>query len=164
MPSTSELTSEQLAALQAAILANAAFAGWNLATSAQEVASWYNQVASPAWVVWRTSVPSDELYNAIFESNGGLQLDALTASKRDSLFKLIDRDLDASIAAARANVDDYCGSQANLKAALQASQKRNATYAERLFSGGTGSTASPATMTFEGALTYQQVEAALALP
>lgn len=157
------LSQERLATLKADILADPILSVW-AATGrmAQGIADAYNLDASPAWVVWRTNVSSDELYNAIFETNGGLQLDALTASKRDSLFKLIDRELNASIPAARANVDDYCGSQNNLKAALQAVQKRNATRAERLFSTGTGSTASPATMSFEGALTYQDVEAALA--
>lgn len=159
MPSTNELTTAQLTALKNDIAGNPTISGW----FAQEIADWYNVVASPGWIVWRTDVPSDELYNAVFETNGGLQLDALTASKRDSLFKLMDRDLDASIPAARANVDDYCGSQNNLKAALQAVQKRSARRAEKLFSSGTGSTASPATMTFEGMLTYQQVEAAQAV-
>jgi hypothetical protein len=65
--------------------------------------------------------------------------------------------------AVRAALDDFCGSQNTLKAALQAAEKRNATRAEKLFSTGTGSTASPATMSFEGQLTYQQVEAAKAL-
>lgn len=159
-----ELTQAQLLVLKNDILADPTLAAW-AATGrmAQEIADAYNLDASPVWYVWRTSVPSDELYNAIFETNGGLQLDALTASKRDSLFKLIDRDLNASIPAARANVDDYCGSQNNLKATLQAVQKRNATRAEKLFSSGTGSTASPATMGWEGQLTYQNVDAALAL-
>jgi hypothetical protein len=38
--------------------------------------------------------------------------------------------------------------------------KRAATRAEKLFSTGTGSTASPATMAFEGVVTYQDVSAA----
>lgn len=106
-----ELTQAQLLVLKNDILADPTLAAW-AATGrmAQEIADAYNLDASPVWYVWRTAVTSDELYNAIFETNGGLQLDALTASKRDSLFKLIDRDLNASIPAARANVDDYCGS------------------------------------------------------
>lgn len=160
-----ELTAEQLAILKVDILADPVLSAW-AATGrmAQEIADSYNLDASPVWYVWRTNVPSDQMYDAIFETNGGLQLDALTASKRDSLFKLIDRDLNASIPAARANVDDYCGSQQNFKASLQAVQKRAATRAEKLFSTGTGSLASPATMSFEGAISYQDVEAALALP
>lgn len=156
MPSTNVLTQEQLVILKNDIAADPAFIG----VFAQEIADAYNLPASPDWWVWRTDVPSDELYDAIFETIGGLQLDGLVASKRDSLFKLIDRSLDASILAARANVDDYCGSQANLKAALQGVQKRLATRAEKLFSSGTGTSVSPATMTFEGMLSYQQVEAA----
>lgn len=160
MPSTSELTSEQLVSLKADILANPAFAGWNLATSAQEVANWYNQVASPDWVVWRTSVSPDEWRDAILAGGGATQLDGLTASKRDSLFWAVEGVLDVSVAAVRAALDDFCGSQNTLKAAIQAKEKRKGTRAEKLFSSGTGSSASPATMVFEGSLTYQQVEAA----
>lgn len=156
----SELPVDQLATLKADIATHPELEG----QFAQEIADWYNVIASPDWIVWRTDVSSDDLYDAIFETNGGLQLDALTASKRDSLFKLIERELNASIPATRANVDDYCGSQNNLKAAIQAAEKRKATRAEKLFSSGTGSLASPATMTFEGVLSYQQVEAAQALP
>ena len=163
MPSTSVLTQEQLGVLKADILANPAFTGWNLATSAQEVADWYNVVASPDWWVWRTLVTPREWVDAIMGYSGAAtQLDGLTASKRDSLFWGIGYELDPSQASVRAALDDFCGSQNTLKAAIVAEEKRKGTRAEKLFSSGTGSSASPATMTFEGSLTYQQVEAALA--
>lgn len=161
MPSTNILTQGQLAMLKADIMADPVLAGW-AATGrmAQEIADAYNLPASPNWTVWRTVVSPIEWAGAIVGGGGATQLDGLTASKRDSLFYAVGWDLDPSVAAVRTALDDFCGSQNTLKAAVQAVQKRNATRAEKLFSSGTGSTASPATMTFEGMLSYQQVEAA----
>ena len=160
-----DLTQAQLQTLKADILADPVLAAW-AATGrmSQEIADAYNLLASPAWVVWRTSVTSLEWRAAIIGGGGAGQLDALTASKRDSLLWAVEDVLNPATPAVRAALDDFCGSQNTLKAAIQAAQKRGATRAEKLFSTGTGSTASPATMTFEGTLTYSQVDAALALP
>lgn len=157
------LTSQQLATLKANILADPVLAEW-AATGrmAQEIAAEYNKAASPAWVVWRTNVTAEEWAMAIIGGGGAQQLDALTGSKREALLWACDRPLDPSDPEVRAALEDFCGSQNALKAAIAAAQRRSATRAEKLFSTGTGSTASPATMGFEGALGYQDVEAALA--
>lgn len=157
------LSPAQLAVLKADILADPAFAGYGQTIWAQEIADAYNLAASLAWYVWRTSVDAIEWRQAIIGGGGANQLDALTASKRDSLLWAVSDVLNPSNAAIRAALDDFCGSQALLKTAIQAVQKRAATRAEKLFSTGTGSLASPATMAFEGTLTYQDVEAAMAL-
>ena len=142
------------------MLADPVISSMNPNTQAQEIAALYNLPAAPAWTVWRTSVSAVEWRGAIIGGGGATQLDALTASKRDSLFWAVEQTLNPSVAAVRAALDDFCGSQNTLKTAIQAVQKRGATKAEKLFSSGTGSVASPATMTFEGNLTYQDVEAA----
>jgi hypothetical protein len=158
------LTEQQLATLKADIQADPAFAGYGVTIWAEEVAAAYNLPASPEWTVWRTSVDAETWDDAILGTMGAAtQLDGLTASKRDSLFWALSKTLNPSNPATRAALDDFCGSQNTLKAAVQAAQKRTSTRAEKLFSSGTGSTAAPATMTFEGKLTYQDVEAALAL-
>ena len=119
---------------------------------------------APAWTVWRTSVTADEWVDTILYTPGaGLQLDGLSAGKRECLMWAFSQTVNPSVPAARATLDDWCGSQNTLKAAVLAVQKRLATRGERLFSAGTGSPASPATMTHEGLVTYQDVEAALAL-
>ena len=159
------LTQEQLAVLKADILADPVLSQW-AATGrmAQEIADAYNLTASPAWVVWRTEVTAEEWRAAIIGGGGASQLDALTGSKRDSLLWAVNDTLDPSVPAVRTALDDFCGSQNTLKAAIAAAEKRNALRCEKLFSSGTGSTASPAMMGYEGTLTYQDVEAALALP
>lgn len=155
-----QLTEAQLRVLHDDILADPAFVG----VFDQEAADAYNLPAVPAWTVWKTSVDAEAWDDAIMGTTGAAtQLDALTASKRDSLFGALGRTLNPANPATRAALDDFCGSQNTLKAAIAAVQKRTATRAERLFSTGTGSTASPATMGFEGSLTYHDVEAARAL-
>lgn len=160
----SDLSSQQLAVLKADILADPTLAEW-AATGrmAFEISEAYNVIV-PAWIVWKSAVSSQEWRDAIIGGGGATQLDALTASKRSSLLWAVEASLNPSDPDVRAAIDDFCGSQNTLKAALLAAMKRSATRAEKLFSTGTGSSVSPATMAYEGSLTYQQVEAALALP
>jgi hypothetical protein len=151
------LTNEQLLTLKADIAADPAFANMFDA----EIAAAYNLPASPTWTVWKTSVTPDEWTKAILETAGaGLQADGLAQTKILWLTWAFERNINPSIPATRTTLEDWCGTQNTLKAAIATAQKRTATRAEKLFSTGTGSTASPATMTFEGRLTYQDVEAA----
>ena len=53
-----------------------------------------------------------------------------------------------------------CKDAINWTEYIMALAKRDATRAEKLFSTGTGSDATPATMTFEGSLSYSDVSAA----
>lgn len=154
-----QLTEAQLQVLHDDILADPAFVG----VLDQEVADAYNLPASPDWTVWRSAVTAKEWRAAIIGGGGASQLDALAASKRDSLLWAVSDTLAPSVLAVRTALEDFCGSQNTLKAAIAAAQKRTATRAEKLFSTGTGSVAAPATMGFEGRLTYQDVEAARAL-
>ena len=152
------LTPSQLAQPKADILADPVLAAWAATGAmAQEIADAYNLAASPAWYVWRSAVTAEEWAHAIIGGGGAGQLDALTASKRDSLLWACDRTLNPSAPAVRAALDDFCGSQNTLKATIQAAQKRTASRAEKLFSAGTGTSVSPATMGWEGTLTYQDV-------
>lgn len=160
------LTSEQLATLKADILADPVLSQW-AATGrmAEEIANVYNLEASPAWVVWKTAVIIDDIMR-----NGmdWTRVDNLTVGKAriwDWMTKL--GTFDASKPNIRAGIDaSWVGTAADLavRAMVYTHCKRNATRAEKLFctGTGTGTTASPATMGFEGALTYQDVEAALA--
>jgi len=156
------LTHEQLLALKADIQADPILAQWAATGQmAQEIAAEYNLAAVPDWTVWRTAVTALEWRDAVIGGGGAGQLDALIASKRGCLLWALEDTLDPSNANVRAALDDFCGSQNTLKAALVVAQKRLATRAEKLFSTGTGSNASPATMGWEESLTYQDVEAAL---
>lgn len=142
-----EWNAQQKATLKAWIDADPVFGATapNDGAAAQQIANALNALASPVWVIWKLSVTPEEWAAAIVGGGGATQLDALTASKRDSLFYATSRELNPSEPQIRAALDDFCGSQNVLKSAVQAVQKRNATVGEKLFSTGTGVTNNPAT-------------------
>ena len=109
----------------------------------------------PSFIVWRSNVSPQELRAAVMI--GATQLDALTASKRDSLLWVVSEAIDFTIAASRVAIDDLCGSQNTLKNALRAVQKASCTLAESLLATGTGTDAAPATLTWTGHVSIQEV-------
>lgn len=155
------LTPTQLTALRDYIAADPVLAAYPAnSDGAFAIAEVLNQPASPAWYVWRTQYTPDQIRTAI--TNGITQLDALTASKRDSLLWWAEGSHDMNRAEVRAAINDLTGSQNTLKAALNDGGKRTATVAEKVLSTGTGSFAAPATAGWEGTLSYNDVQAARA--
>jgi len=160
-----QLNATQLAALKADILGDATLAVWAAkGYMADEISREYNKAANPERIVWRTSVPLEEIMR-----NGmdWTRVDNLTVGKAriwDWLSRL--GTIDPSKANIRAGIDAaWVGTAADLavRAMVYAHCKRVATRAEALLSTGTGTTEAPATMTFEGYLNYQDIEAALAV-
>ena len=151
------LTAEQQAAVKADILANpdlnALPAG---ADGSFAIAALYNLEAAPAFVVWRTSIPTEEIKDAL----DWTELIAASVGERDSFLVMIEG---GSINAAKTNIragiqDVFSGPGGlNTRTALVALAKRNATRIEALLATGTGSDADPATMTLEGNISYQDV-------
>lgn len=144
------MTPTQISTLRTLADADPVAAGYVATADDIALASWFNEPT--AHVVWRTVLSPEMARSAIIE--GATQLDALTVGKRDSLFWLCSGNLNPSVPSVRAAIDDLCGTQNMLKGALQAAQKRFATRAEKVLSSGTGTTASPATLTYEGLLSY----------
>lgn len=160
------LTTSQLQALKAAILADPAFAGLPLTSGAAAlIAEEFNRPASPSFIVWRTAVPLDEIMR-----NGmdWTRVDNLSVGKAriwDWLSRL--GTINASQPNVRSGINaTWVGTAADLavRAAVYSHCKREATRCEQLLATGTGSDASPATMTFEGALTSEDVQLARELP
>lgn len=156
------LTTVQLQALKAAILADPALAALPMTSGAAAmIAEVMNEPASPTYVVWRTDVPLEEIMR-----NGmdWTRVDNLSVGKAriwDWLSRL--GTINASQPNVRSGIDaTWVGNAADLavRAAVYAHCKRGATRAEKLLASGTGSDASPGTMTFEGALTSEDVQAA----
>ena len=155
------LTAPQLIQLRDAILADSALAAApQNSDGALTIATAMNLPAVPAFIVWRTDVPVDEIMN-----NGFLwtAVDALTAGKARIWQWMAQL---GSINAAKANVRqglvDAFGAGTPMANGILPHLKRSASRAEKLFAAGTGTDASPATMGFEGVLSYQDVEAARA--
>ena len=155
------LTAAQMTTLAAAIRADTDQAVIDALDIRNDVllAELYN--AATAHVVWRSVLTAEAARSAITGGAGLAQLDNLTAGKRDSLFWTLDGDTFPANADQRAAINDLCGSQNALKAAILAAQKRTCTKAEKLFATGTGSDASPATLGWEGTLSYTDVGVAL---
>jgi hypothetical protein len=155
------LSTAQFQALKTAILAETdpTFVAYRTQGATGAMASFFNELASPVFYVWRSNYTSEQIATAI--DNGITQLDALTASKRDSLLWWADRSHDMTLATAQAAVNDLCGSQNMLKAAVLDGGKRALLRGEKLFSSGTGSLAAPGFTTYEGSISNADVVSAL---
>ena len=154
------LTTAQQAIVKADILADPTLAAKPMnGDGAWDIAAAYNLPASPEWVVWKTNVdPEDIMRNGM----DWTRVDNLSVGKSriwDWMTKL--GTFDASKLNIRAGIDaTWVGTSADLavRAMVYTHCKRAATRIEKLLSSGTGSAESPAVMTFEGQVSYQDVQ------
>lgn len=159
------LTTEQLATLKAFIVGDETLNAFpNNTDGAYAIADAMDVAASPAFIVWKTSVSIDDIMR-----NGmdWTRVDNLTVGKAriwDWLTRL--GTIDASKTNIRAGIDATWSATADLpvRAMVYTHCKRSATRAEKLFATGTGTTEAPAVMAVEGKLLYQDVMAARNLP
>lgn len=130
------------------------------------IANWYNDAASPEVVVWRTSVPQDEIMQNGFD---WVRVDNLAVGKAriwEWMFTNESRSFNPSKSNVRAGIEEvWKGTAADLavRAAIYVHCKRPATRIEAMFAAGAGTTESPSTMAFEGNLSEYDVTLALAL-
>ena len=149
------LTETQRATLLADILANQDTTAKYQIGDLSSLAELYNAAAAPAFMAWRSVLTPEQARAAVSGGDGLAQLDNLTAGKRDSLLWLFDGNTQPGNAAQRAAIENLCGTQNTLKAAILSAQKRTASRIEKLFATGTGSDASPATLVVEGPIGYE---------
>lgn len=149
------LTQEQRNTLKAAILADATLSTLYIEGNLDGLSTALNTQVSPTYVVWRDQYTPEQKALAI--DVGITQLDALTASKRDSLLWWVNRSHDARLATTQAAMADLCGSQNTLKNALLDGAKRNASVLEKVFATGTGTTAAPGTSPVMGAISWSEL-------
>src|SRR5512139_1306620 len=151
------LTEAQLPTLKAAILAETdpTFVALRESNATGDMARFYNVEAAHAFYVWRSNYSPEQKAAAI--DAGITQVDALTASKRDTLLWWANRSHDARLASTQAAINDLTGSQQTLKTALTDGAKRKVTRGERLFCSGTGSLASPGSTTYEGSISENDI-------
>lgn len=159
------LTSSQLAALRAAILADPVLAAIpQTPDGAFSVAEAFNLVAAPDFWVWRTAVSRSDIYNSVsadatnwnwttYKNQGVAEQNAWTQMFMGDQANFAQDNVRAGVEAI------FAGSaQATLqKNHCLAVGRRKASRAEKLFAVGPGSTGTPAKMTFEGSLAYQDV-------
>lgn len=154
------LTPEQQVTLKAAILADNAISGTTPGPDgAFAIADYLNVTASPAFIVWRSDVDPDEIMK-----NGmdWTQVDNLSVGKAriwDWLTRL--GVINASKPNVRAGIDaTWVGTAAMLavRASIYTHCKRSANRVEKVFAIGTGTDATPATMGYEGLVSYQDIK------
>jgi hypothetical protein len=140
------------------------------ADSATVVCAAYNQPDVPAFWVWRTSLPEQDIYEAttvdgtVWDWTTYIQQ---TVQERDAWACMFHPGvINPSLPQTRAGYTKiFSGSGALVVAQrthLLTLSRRQATRAEALFATGAGTTAAPALLTFEGLLTESEVEQAWA--
>jgi hypothetical protein len=156
------LTNAQLGILKTAIASDPALAAQPMNSDGNfAIAVAMNILANPVFKVWKTLVTLPEVGdNTVATELAGLT--SLNLTRLQTILMFSPGGLNPSLADRRDFFDDvYSGAGgAQTRAKLLALWKRSATRAEKLFATGTGSDAVPATLTFEGFLTYQDVELA----
>jgi hypothetical protein len=168
----SRLTPAQLTTLKADILADATLnAQPNSPDGNSAIADAYNTAAAPDFWVWRSWVSRDELVarpsiDGTTFSWTGTGYITRSQGERDAFLAIFDArgNVNPSLTSVRTAFSDiFSGNTAPAPANrthLLTVSRRKATRIEKLFATGTGSTASPALMAFEGTVTYVDVEAA----
>lgn len=168
------MTPAQLVVLRADILANPILAAKPLGDdSAFEIAAFYNATASPDFWAWRTSVSKIEIVQSAgpdgttftWVGNGFITRSVGEQAAWRELFAETGA-INAALANVRQAFTDIfsgTGNAAANRTHLQAIARRKVTVGEKLFATGAGTTAAPGTMTFEGAVSFQGVNAARAV-
>lgn len=156
------LTSAQKTTLKAAINANPTWSAYPMTGDGYyDLARELNKEASPAFVVWRTNVSVTETGKA-FNGSEWAGMTSANHTRLQTVAQYSTAGYNAALADIRAMFNDiWSGAGGALtRAALLVIWKRNALYGEKILATGTGSDASPATMTFEGLLTDTDVREA----
>lgn len=153
------LTPAQIATLKTAINAETdpTFVALRNAGATGAMAEWFNQPHA-TFIVWKTQVGIVEIGNAIV-STELVGLTSINLQRLQTISDYSDGTLNPSLADRRAAFDDvFSGAGGtNTRPRLLALWKRFATRGERVFATGTGTSASPGTLVFEGAITDADV-------
>lgn len=159
------ITDAQKAALKAHIAANAdPYVVSQRELSAAGVAEWYSR-PTVAFYVWRTSVTALELFEAIsWAGDGGLISRSMQEVMAFNTLVSAGR-INPSVQGIRKAINDIFSGQGaaavDSRAAVLALSKRLALNIEAVFAVGTGTLANPATLRWEGAIGYQDVQEAI---
>lgn len=167
------MTPAQLATLRTAIQAETdpAFVTFRNEGATGAMADWFN-VPHASFVCWKSRVSRhDIIANTSDEGTvftwAGAGYITRSQGERDAFREMFNslgtvNPSQTNIQQAFADIFSGAGNAALNRAHVQAMSKRKATRGERLFATGTGTTASPGTLTFEGNVSNDDVVQALA--
>lgn len=161
------LTPAQKTTVKNDILANADLSAQPLtADGAYAIADLYNALAAPDFIVWKTRVSEREITSLTSDENTVWSWPAYIArneAERNGWARMFTGtySINPALLQVRQGLADIFSGTANSAPAqrthLLAMGKRKATRIEKLLASGTGTTASPATMTLEGRISFQDV-------
>jgi hypothetical protein len=166
------LTGPQLVTLKAHIDASPDLSSQPNTTDGNDaVAKLLNLVDAPDYWVWRTAVPRAEIYNnasptgsawnwTTYKNQGVSEQNAWTQMFMGDVADFSKLNLRTGIGA----IFTGSGAANDQRDHCLATGRRKAKRGERVLATGTGSTATPAIMGFEGTLSYQDVTQARELP
>jgi hypothetical protein len=150
------LTTAQLQTLKTAILADPVLAAFPMNSDGDyAIAQALNVDATPEFVVWRTSVETKQIMENGFVWTA---VDAMAVGKSriwDWMASM--GTINPSKVNVRQGLADAFGAASAMGLAIMPHLKRSATRVEKLLATGTGTTAVPGTMTFEGNVSYAEV-------
>lgn len=156
------LTAEQFAILRPIVIAEPSLQQARDVGDGQMIAAWCNALATPDFIVTKTYMSRHEvlvdtsLEGTTFTWTAGAYI-TRSQGERDAFREMFNstgsvNPTKASIQAAFTDIFSGAGGAGNRDHILKIS-KRKATRAEKAFSTGTGTLASPATLTWEGIIT-----------
>lgn len=164
------LTEAQLQLIKTDIAANPELAAIpNTSDGAFAIAAYYAVTASPDFWVWKTHLTEVEITSQVSPSGTVWSWPAYiarTEAERSGWVRMFNSiyAINPSLPNVRQGLADIFSQQANnapeQRAHLLAMSRRQANRGEKLLASGTGSTAAPATMSYEGTFTYQMIEKA----
>lgn len=162
-----QLTDAQAVTLKAAIEADPVLNAVPLTypDGATQLAALLNATTAPPFIVWKTAVSIGEVGRA-FNASELAGLTSLNHTRLQTLAVYLAGGVNPSNASVRSFFDDiFSGAGGvNTRATLLVLWKRNARRVERILATGTGSDASPATLTFEGSIAPAEVHNARSRP
>jgi hypothetical protein len=128
-----------------------------------EVARLLNLDAAPAFVVWKSSIPTSALSTTL----SYVAIGALTTNNQQQLqifIQLNPQNFNPSLDARSFFTTTFAGALAGggqaTRDALDALYRRNCSVIEKIYATGTGTTVSPATLVFEGKVSITEVQSA----
>lgn len=156
------LDTTQKQALQAAALAEPSISAYIAAGNDIAVAEWFN--AESDYVVWKTSLQEQDIYND--DGFNFTLVDGLSAGRRDEWSNFIFKSGSCNpskpnIRAGFADVWNGTAARNAVLATVLALSKRNATNAEKALAAGAGTSNDPGLLTFEGAISGNDVSSIL---
>lgn len=180
------MDAQQFETLKTAMLADASLAQWRTDRRDDLIAGYYNEAASPAFYVWRSSASADEVVDAILWDRM-TPIDTPDGSAIQTNRLLLCQAKQMNLQVLLQGRDTINTGRANLRALLsdallnvpsgvagvtqdagwvgagrvKATITRTVTRAERLFSTGTGSVGTPGSLGFEGSITTSDISAML---